>query len=127
MYRKYSAIGLGAAMLAVAIWPGIAIAANAQRGAQLFAQCQTCHTAQKGAGNGLGPNLFGVVGRRAGAVPGFSYSSALKTSRISWSNDKLKLWITNPSKLVPGTRMFFPGINDAGKRDDLVAYLDTLK
>ena len=119
----------GAATLVIAglLWPGLALAANAQKGAQVFIQCQTCHTTQKGAASGLGPNLFGVVGRKAGSLPGFSYSNALKQSKIVWTNDKLKLWVSGPNKMVPGTRMFFPGVSDAGKRDDLVAYLDSLK
>ena len=126
-----SRVGMNIRVAAFAVG-ALALASGAQagdtkNGAQVFHQCQTCHTADKGAANGLGPNLFGIVGRKAGTVAGFSYSAALKSSGIVWTNDKLKAWVAGPSKLVPGTRMFFPGITDPKKADDLAAYLATLK
>ena len=104
-----------------------AAAADAKKGQQDFAVCQTCHNIAKGGGNGIGPNLFGVVGRKAASLPGFYYSAALKSSKITWTNDKLKAWVMAPAKLVPGTRMTFAGVSDPAKADDIVAYLDTLK
>jgi cytochrome c len=106
---------------------GNALAADAVKGKQDFAVCQTCHTAEKGGAAGIGPNLFGVVGRQAASLPGFYYSPALKDSKITWTNDKLTAWVTAPYKLVPGTRMSFAGIKDPAKAADVVAYLDTLK
>jgi len=104
-----------------------AAAADANNGKALFARCAACHVVAKGGGNGLGPNLFGVVGRKAASLPSFSYSGALKSSGITWSNDKLTQWITNPARLVPGTRMAFGGISNPAQVADVVAYLDTLK
>ena len=104
-----------------------AYAADAKHGQQLFVVCQACHNVQKGGGNSIGPNLFGVAGRKAASLPGFSYSAALTGAKITWTNDKLKAWVTNPQKLVPGTRMTFAGFSDPAKADDIVAYLDTLK
>jgi cytochrome c len=104
-----------------------ACAADAKRGEQAFAVCQTCHTVNKGGGNGIGPNLFGIAGRKAASFAGFYYSPALKSSKIVWTNDKLKAWVMAPSKLAPGTRMTFAGVRDAARADDIVAYLDTLK
>jgi cytochrome c len=115
-----------AAFSALAI-AGDAQAGDAKKGQQAFAICQTCHTVNKGGANGIGPNLFGVAGRKAASLPGFYYSPALKNSKIVWSNDKLKAWIAAPYKLVPGTRMTFAGISSPAKADDVVAYLDTLK
>ena len=124
MHRTTTAIALSLASLALA---SSAHAADAKHGQQLFAVCQACHTVQKGGGNSIGPNLFGVAGRKAASVAGFSYSAALTHAKITWRNDKLKAWVTNPAKMVPGTRMTFAGFSDPAKADDIVAYLDTLK
>ncbi|HEY1961604.1 MAG TPA: cytochrome c family protein [Rhizomicrobium sp.] len=106
--------------------PG-ANAADAKNGQGVFTRCMACHTDKKGAPNGVGPNLFGVVGRKAGSMADFSYSPALKNSGIVWTNQKLDAWIENPLKMVPGTRMAFAGISDPKQRADLIAYLDVLK
>jgi cytochrome c len=102
-------------------------ATDATNGKALFARCAACHVVTKGGGNGLGPNLFGVVGRKAASLPSFAYSSALKSSGITWTNDKLTAWITSPARLVPGTRMAFGGISNHEQVEDVVAYLNTLK
>jgi len=115
-----------AVALAVAA-PVAAYAADANNGKSIFARCAACHTVIKGGGNGMGPNLFGVAGRKAAALPDFSYSSALKATGIKWTNDKLKAWIMGPSKVAPGTKMAFAGISNPAQADDVVAYLDTLK
>lgn len=107
--------------------PGISHAANAKHGAVVFLRCAACHNADKGSGDGLGPNLFGVVGRKAASEKGFDYSQALKKSGITWTNDKLKLWVAHPARLVPGTQMSFAGLSNPSDVDDVVAYLDTLK
>jgi cytochrome c len=117
----------GAALLVLLGCTAVAQAGDASKGKQAFGVCQTCHTVVKGGSNGLGPNLFGVVARKAASRPGFYYSVALKNSNITWTNDKLKAWIMGPYKLVPGNRMAFVGISDPNKADDVVAYLDTLK
>jgi cytochrome c len=106
---------------------GISHAANAKHGAVVFLRCAACHSADKGGGDGLGPNLFGVVGRKAASRKGFSYSPALEKSGITWTNDKLKLWVAHPARLVPGTQMSFAGLANPTDVDDVVAYLDTLK
>ena len=102
-------------------------AADAKNGQAIFSRCAACHTDAKGGPSGVGPNLFGVVGRKAASLPGFSYSGALKSSGIVWTNQKLDPWIADPMQVVPGTRMAFGGISDAKQRADLIAYLDTLK
>jgi cytochrome c len=106
---------------------GAAAASDARKGQQDFVVCQTCHTVTKGGGNGIGPNLFGIAGRKAASLPGFYYSPALKNSKIVWTNDRLKPWIMAPYKVVPGTRMTFAGVQDPAKAADIVAYIDTLK
>jgi cytochrome c len=102
-------------------------AGDAKKGQEDFARCAICHTTAKGGGNGVGPDLFGIVGRKAASEPNFYYSQALKGSGITWTPDKLDAWIKSPPALVPGNRMAFAGIADAGQRADIVAYLATLK
>ena len=115
------------ATLGIAATPAMSAAGDAKKGEVVFRQCQLCHTATKNGGNGLGPNLFGVVGRKAAAVPNFGYSPALKNAHIVWSEDELKKWLANPQKLVPGTRMAFAGISSPQDIADIIAYLQTRK
>lgn len=119
-------VSLTAALVLVALSTSAFAAGDAGRGKSAFSTCQVCHSNMKNGPSGIGPNLFGVAGRKAASLPGFYYSAALKGSKITWTNDKLTAWITSPSKLVPGNRMTFPGISDQAKVADLVAYLDTL-
>jgi cytochrome c len=102
-------------------------AGDPAKGKMVFQRCAVCHRAEKDGGNGLGPNLFGVVGRKAGTVADFAYSPAMKNSGITWTQDKLTAYVTHPSQVVPGNRMAFAGISDQGQVGDLVAYLASLK
>jgi len=103
-------------------------AGDAKKGTDVFQQqCQLCHNADRGGPNGLGPNLFGVVGRKAASVPNFYYSPALKNSKIVWSEAMLKKWVAAPQKVVPGTRMVFVGLANPGDAADVVAFLNTRK
>jgi cytochrome c len=92
---------------------------DASRGAELYQGCEDCHSIDK---NDVGPMHKGVVGRAAGSVPGYNYSHALKTSKIIWTEENLDKWLTNPSKLVPGTKMFY-AVQDAQDRADIIAFL----
>jgi cytochrome c len=96
--------------------------ADAAHGKMLYQGCQACHSIDD---NDLGPRHRGVVGRRAGSIQDYSYSAALKNSGLTWDEATLDRWLTNPSALVPGTKMFFR-IDDAQARADIVAYLKQL-
>ncbi len=100
-------------------------AADAAQGEHAFVKCAPCHAKDKR--NGIGPGLLGVVGRHAGSVPGFSYSQAMKNSNILWDEKSLDEFIMAPQKALPGNTMPFPGISDQEERNDLTAYLETLK
>ena len=102
-------------------------AGDAVAGKAVFARCAICHKVAKDAGNGLGPNLFGVVGRKSASLAGFEYSGPLKASGITWTDDKLSQWVAGPAKMVPGTKMAFPGITSKADIRNVVAYLDSLK
>jgi cytochrome c len=100
---------------------------NAITGADLFKRCMICHTANKGGPSRVGPNLFGVVGRKAGTLPGFSYSSSMKSYGAVWSEDSLAKFIAAPGSVVPGTKMPFGGFSQTQQAQDVAAYLATLK
>jgi cytochrome c len=99
------------------------LAADAAKGAALVqSRCNVCHSPEAG----QGPDLTGVVGRKAGSVAGFPYSTALKASGITWTAANLDAFLADPSKRVAGTSMANPMV-DATERADIIAYLATLK
>jgi cytochrome c len=102
-------------------------AGDAKSGADVFKRCAVCHTAEKGGGDGLGPNLFGVMGRKAATRPGFAYSAPLKKAGFVWNEANLTKWVAGPQRLVPGDKMMFPGLSSKKQQADVVAYLATLK
>jgi cytochrome c len=98
------------------------------KGKQVFSQmCGVCHSAAKGGAAMIGPPLYGVVDRPAASIKGFSYSTAMKTSGLTWSDAELHTYLPAPAKTVPGTKMTFAGLKNPVQVDDVVAYLDTLK
>ncbi len=115
--------------IALALLAGAATAAQADaaKGKDVFKRCAVCHTDAKDGGNGLGPNLFGVAGRKAASLPDFSYSGPLRKSGIVWTDANLTKWVAGPGRMVPGTKMAFPGITSKTQQADVVAYLKTLK
>ena len=112
-------------VLAIAVMGLGATAAPAQSDPS-FVQCVACH-AVKPAQNRVGPTLFGIVGAKKAAVPGFNYSPALKAQKGVWSEAELDAYIANPRAKVPGTRMVYPGMADEAKRKRLIAWLKTQK
>jgi len=122
MRRQSRLIALSLLLLAPA---APALAQNAAAGAVVFKQrCSTCHTLTPGQRHGVGPNLAGLAGRPA-ASGDFNYSSALRSSGLTWDAATLDRFLAAPSKVVPGTRMLIP-LTDAKQRADVVAYLGTL-
>jgi cytochrome c len=120
-----------ASLIALVLIAGSTIAANAagdaQAGAVVYKRCAICHTSDKGGGDALGPNLFGIVGRKAASRAGFAYSGPLQKAGIVWNEANLTKWAAGPARLVPGNKMAFPGITSKKQQTDLVAYLGTLK
>jgi cytochrome c len=101
-------------------------AADATAGQAVFkSQCAICHQVTAGR-NGVGPSLFGIVGRKTGSVEGFSYSAANKAANITWDAPTLDKYLVSPKATIPATKMAYPGLKDDAKRADLVAYLATL-
>ncbi|MEO8718000.1 MAG: c-type cytochrome [Burkholderiales bacterium] len=111
-----------ALVLALAFAAGAAVAApgDAVRGEQIYARCLACHAL---AYDRVGPRHCGLIGRRAGSVPGFAYSDAMKASGIVWNAKTLDRFLADPLRRVPGTTMTYAGVPDARERADLIAYL----
>jgi cytochrome c len=99
-------------------------AGDAVNGAKVFNQCKVCHVAEKGV-NRVGPSLWGVVGRKASTVPGYTYSAANKKSGLTWDAKTLFVYLEAPQKLVPGTKMSFAGLKKPQDRADVIAFLKT--
>ncbi|CAD2219463.1 Cytochrome c, putative [Angomonas deanei] len=101
---------------------------DATRGEKIFkGRAAQCHTATKGGANGVGPNLFGIHNRKSGSVEGYTYSKANQDSGVVWTDDVLDVYLENPKKFMPGTKMSFAGLKKPQERADLIAYLNTLK
>lgn len=108
--------------LAITDASGAQLSGDTERGRRIFAQCATCHSPEQGV-NRVGPSLHGIVGRPAGAVPGFRYSDANRNSSITWSEQELFTYLENPRARIPGTIMAFVGLRNPQQRADVVAYL----
>lgn len=115
-----------AAIVASLGLPVTAMAEPAPSPPPAFAQCAACHSVTPGR-HVFGPSLAGVAGRKAGAVPGYAYSEALKKSGLAWDAAALDRWLTAPQRTVPGTKMPFGGIPDPARRRAVVDYLLMLK
>lgn len=100
---------------------------DAATGERVFKQCASCHQVGANARSGFGPPLNGLFGRRAGSVPDYAYSDALKASGIVWDERSLAAFVRDPTKAVPGTRMRFWGIGDDNEIAALLAYLRTFQ
>ena len=124
MRQAFSCVGSGFLLVLIAMCP--ARAADIEAGKTDFKKCALCHTTEAGK-NKIGPSLFGVVGRKAGTLDNFNYSEAMKKYDHTWDPATLDTYLADPRAVVPGTKMIFPGIKDEKERQDVIAYLETLK
>ncbi|EGD93684.1 cytochrome c [Trichophyton tonsurans CBS 112818] len=100
---------------------------DASKGAGLFkTRCASCHTLEEGGANKVGPNLFGLFGRKSGQVEGFSYTDANKQKGVTWDENTLFEYLENPKKYIPGTKMAFGGLKKTKDRNDLVTYVNSV-
>ena len=96
---------------------------RATRGAGVRSECKICHSLEAGK-NMVGPSLHGLIGRKAGSVPGYAYSPAMKNANVTWNDDTLSKYLVDPKAFIPGDKMVFAGIKDPSKLGDLLAYLN---
>ena len=117
-----------AAMAGVLLLIPVAARADAARGQQVFQRCAACHSVAPTATALPGPNLKGVIGRRAGTLAGFEYSSAMvdagKSENVVWTRDALDKYLTDPDDVVPGTAMRLNFQLTADERRDVIDYLE---
>ena len=117
---SYVRTALPLAFCAIAIGYSQAFAAgDASHGEELYQGCQDCHSFDT---NDVGPKHRGVFGRKAGSIPDYGYSAALKNSGVTWTADTLDQWLSNPQKFVPGSKMFYH-LDNAKDRADVIEYL----
>jgi cytochrome c len=100
-----------------------ALAQDAAAGEKVFVVCRACHQIGENAKIAVGPVLNGVIGRKAGTYPGYSYSEANKNSGLTWDEETFSTYIKDPRAKIPGTKMIFIGIKDEQKIKDLIAFL----
>ena len=94
---------------------------DAAAGRLVFRKCQACHSMEPGK-TILGPSLAGILGRKAGSYPGYSYSPAMKQADIVWDAKSLDAYLSDPQKVVPGNKMPFPGLKTDNDRADVIAF-----
>ena len=116
----------GAAQMSMAealTMPGVDVSA----GEKVFAKCTACHTIEQGGANGIGPNLWGVMGKPIGqSVPGFAYSAALAGKGGNWDWDSMNAWLKSPAAFAKGTKMSFAGLSKIEDRAAVTLYMNSM-
>ncbi len=121
---------LVAGLAVLALSAGAASAGDVAKGEKVFKRCKACHKVEDGK-NGVGPHLFGIVGRAVATVDGYKYSKGMTEyasgDGVVWDAARLDAYLTKPKAEVKGTKMAFAGLKKEAQRADLIAYLETLK
>jgi cytochrome c len=117
--EKYLAAVVLAAAITAALTGTAWAGGDAPRGEAIYEACQDCHSLDK---NDVGPRHRGVFGRKAASLPDYDYSDALKSANITWNEETLDKWLTDPQAVAPGAKMFFH-LDNPQDRADVIAYL----
>ncbi|NDH64385.1 MAG: cytochrome c family protein [Alphaproteobacteria bacterium] len=116
-------IGVASALIA-GVTASAALAQDAAKGERVFAtQCKACHTLERGGASVTGPNLYGLMARKSGGLPGYGYSEAMRRFAIVWDEKTLANYLRDPKGDMPGTKMVFAGVKRPDQLADLIAYL----
>ena len=97
---------------------------SAADGAKVFKKCLTCHSIGKGDPNKIGPNIFGVLNRKAGSISGYKYSKAMLAYGKVWSFEEMEGFLTKPKDWIKGTKMSFAGLKNAKDRAAVILYMN---
>ena len=97
---------------------------DTEAGKRLFSKCAVCHTYDDTGVHGVGPNLWGVIGREAATAKGFLYSPAMEQSGWVWGPERLDQFLANPMQALPGTTMAFAGLKEETQRQDILCYIE---
>ena len=119
-------VTLGAFLVIAPIAGAKAQSGDPAAGQRVFNQCRACHTIEQGGRNGVGPNLHGVMGRRAGSIEGFRYSGNMKQLGENghvWNEETLRPYLQNPKAVAPQGSMAFPGIRNEEQLNNVIAYV----
>jgi cytochrome c len=117
-----------ATALAIAPFAAHAQDGDAAAGARVFNQCRACHVIENNGRNGVGPNLHGIIGRRAASIESFRYSANMRTlggNGHVWTEENLRAYLANPKEVAPQGSMAFPGLRNPTQLNDVIAYLKT--
>jgi cytochrome c len=124
--KRRAGFALACALAAAAAQGRDGAAEVRDAGERAFQKCYSCHSVDRNEKDLSGPNLAGVIGRRAGALPNFTYSPAMKNAGaggLVWNDEALDRYLADPLEMIPETTMSFPGVKNAAERRALVDYL----
>jgi cytochrome c len=113
-------------MVSIASSGNAATKGDAAAGKLVYAQCMSCHKIDKSGKSGIGPNLYKVIGRRAGTLTGFRYSPAMVASGRVWTEEALDAYLISPAKALPGGRMPYAGLRNPADRANVIAYIKSV-
>ncbi len=113
---------MGVALLAGPAWAE----GDAKEGEKVFAKCRACHSTDAGK-SGVGPSLAGVIGRKSGTLPGFTFSKSMVEKGVVWDDKSVGAYMTDPRGFIPGNKMVFPGLKKDSEIENLLAFLKSKK